>query len=568
MAPCGGETLGDLPTAVADQPGDQSANGVGERFFYSRERHTAAAVRERHRKGNHRRLIGGIRPVGEKVNIIGLERAQVPFHLGSERRVDQVLYRRDGAKARLEIDQARAARHEEIPDLLIGPDVRPAEPVNRLLGIPNNEKLAWGGTSLAPASDARFVRRQKEKDFRLQRIGVLELIDQDVGEAPLELGPDVIVVAHQIAGPDQKVHEIQPAQSLLELLVAIDAFAELLVQQGGEVRVSRARERCERAGQRRMRRQCIFAARGPAPVGIITLARFREAAVLSQLDQPGFDSVIVARPHPLCVPDSIAHLPALPGIVVKSVFGVGAGTGHVREVVDLIHQKVHLVVARPGRVAAPGSREVAPRGKLPARPPESCHGALIVIKPGHAPERAAHAFRRIFELLLQPEIKGLPVDPFGLRLRKDLEARIDSSFHRPFAQQVGTKAVDRADARLFQVGQGLLEVRTPPLVARVRGARRFQLDPQSQLELAGRLLRERHRDNSVDGGAPFGDQIHDPPYELARLPGARGRLHDQGLVERRAYPLSSLLVGHACHGSNTSVRFPGEQRLPAKSAIS
>src|SRR6266516_7349773 len=76
----------------------------------------------------------------------------------------------------------------------------------------------------------------------------------------------------------------------------------------------RSRERCERAGQRRMRRQCIFAARGPAPVGIITLARFREAAVLSQLDQPRFDSVIVARPHPLCVPDSIAHLPALPGI--------------------------------------------------------------------------------------------------------------------------------------------------------------------------------------------------------------------------------------------------------------
>src|SRR5207247_1963783 len=143
------------------------AHGVGQRLFYSRKRHTSAAVRKRHRKGNHRRLIGAIRPAGEKVNVIGLPRAEVSFHLGSERRVDQVLDRRDSAKARIEIYQALASRHEEVPDLLICPYVRPAEPVNRLLGIPHDEKLAGGGTGLAPASDLRVVRRQKEKDFRL-----------------------------------------------------------------------------------------------------------------------------------------------------------------------------------------------------------------------------------------------------------------------------------------------------------------------------------------------------------------------------------------------------------------
>ena len=47
-------------------------HGVGQRLFYSRKRHTSAAVRKRHRKGNHRRLIGAIRPAGEKVNVIGL----------------------------------------------------------------------------------------------------------------------------------------------------------------------------------------------------------------------------------------------------------------------------------------------------------------------------------------------------------------------------------------------------------------------------------------------------------------------------------------------------------------
>ena len=73
---------------------------------------------------------------------------------------------------------------------------------------------------------------------------------------------------------------------------------------------------------------------------------------------------------------------------------------------------------------------------------------------------------------------------------------------RPLAQQVGAEAVNRADVRLLEVGERRVEA--PALRAALAGPlrARFELRAQPQLQLAGRLLGERHRDDLVDVARP------------------------------------------------------------------
>ena len=55
--------------------------------------------------------------------------------------------------------------------------------------------------------------------------------------------------------------------------------------------------------------------------------------------------------------------------------------------------------------------------------------------------------------------------------------------------------------------------------------------PQAQLQLTRRLLGERDSDNLANIGAAFGENAHDPFYQLRRLAGARRGLDDQRLVD-------------------------------------
>ena len=83
------------------------------------------------------------------------------------------------------------AATEPLAHLAIDADVGAAEPVDRLLGVADDEEAAGDGDDARasrPASGS--ADGEQQQDLRLQRIGVLELVDEDVREARLEPAAD------------------------------------------------------------------------------------------------------------------------------------------------------------------------------------------------------------------------------------------------------------------------------------------------------------------------------------------------------------------------------------------
>ena len=60
----------------------------------------------------------------------------------------------------------------------------------------------------------------------------------------------------------------------------------------------------------------------------------------------------------------------------------------------------------------------------------------------------------------------------------------------------------------------------------------FELLTQPELELAGRLVAKRDRENLIDLGTPGRKHVDDPSHQLARLPRTRGCLDHERLVQR------------------------------------
>ena len=61
----------------------------------------------------------------------------------------------------------------------------------------------------------------------------------------LKCGAHAVVLAHQIAGPVQQIEEVELAASRLQLLVALEAAAQLVAQQRRQVGVGVALEDVE-----------------------------------------------------------------------------------------------------------------------------------------------------------------------------------------------------------------------------------------------------------------------------------------------------------------------------------
>ena len=98
-----------------------------------------------------------------------------------------------------------------------------------------------------------------EQQLGLQRIGVLELVDEDDAEALAELAAHLRVVAHEVARLDQQIEKIERARFLLARLVAAQALAHLVVQQGGKVGIGRVAKRAQLLQQLGVRGQRLIA---------------------------------------------------------------------------------------------------------------------------------------------------------------------------------------------------------------------------------------------------------------------------------------------------------------------
>src|SRR5262245_54220760 len=119
-----------------------------------------------------------------------------------------------------------------------------AESIDRLLRVADDEQLAWCGCGLSPVALGGVCRREEQQNFGLERVGILELIDENAVVELLEVGACAIVT-EEIAGVEQQVHEVELTGAPLLLLVQARHLPKLLAERGGEIGVGQLPERLD-----------------------------------------------------------------------------------------------------------------------------------------------------------------------------------------------------------------------------------------------------------------------------------------------------------------------------------
>ncbi len=180
-------------------------------------------------------------------------------------------------------------------DLAIDRDVGAAEAIDRLLGIADDEETAGLRLRLPPVGLARIVGGEQQQDLGLQRIGVLELVDEDALEAALEALAHAPVVAHQVACDEQQIEKIERAVLRLHLAIALQRARELLLQERREVGVGGHAELVEPAAQVGDGAQHLVARHALTERRAAPMLDVREHAIARQVDEPGFPAVVVGR---------------------------------------------------------------------------------------------------------------------------------------------------------------------------------------------------------------------------------------------------------------------------------
>src|SRR6266540_1954886 len=222
-----------------------------------------------------------------------------------------------------------------------------------------------------------------------------------------------------------------------------------------------------------------------------------------------------------------------------------------RNIEDGSNDRIYHGRAIPDR-SFPGRRMIAPLEQFVAGPPESANRPFFVLLlpppadlPGLA-QRSLDAFAWRVERRFNPGAEHFVEQPVALRLRQNLECRIDFRFDRPLAKQLGAEAMNRADVRFFEIHHRRIEPLGFFTPRHGDDTMFLELFTQAEFQLAGRLLAEGHRDNLRDRGPAARDERHDASHELRRLAGARCRLDDQRVVQSRRDELA--IVSGNRHG--------------------
>ena len=115
----------------------------------------------------------------------------------------------------------------------VGADVGAPETIDRLLGIADHEESASAQTAVLPARRA-VVGGDAKQDLRLDRVGILEFVDEDVPIALPERATHRIVPAHERARPLQEIVEVENGGGAFEGGVVGEHLIELIGQLGDQ----------------------------------------------------------------------------------------------------------------------------------------------------------------------------------------------------------------------------------------------------------------------------------------------------------------------------------------------
>ena len=187
-----------------------------------------------------------------QVSVEGVKFGEPGLARAAERGQEALVDEFQDFRTRTEVRRNHAHRvrsNEGRACLDIGCDVRSSEAIDRLLGIADHEQRAGPDGEASPVRGVRAADRvpaQPPEDFSLERIGVLELVDQHPLVAHGQRPPDVVVVSQQSeCGVDEIVEVEQSGRALLSL-EPLDGGAQFLDEAPQRVRSDRARERVPR----------------------------------------------------------------------------------------------------------------------------------------------------------------------------------------------------------------------------------------------------------------------------------------------------------------------------------
>ena len=470
----------DFEAAVLDQPAHELDRGIGLARLDLHVAQVAAAIGPGRRQRDHRRLAGNRRPMLAQGDVVRASRDMVAGHQRGEGRVDQPLNRRHRAEARRQVEDPDAVLGEQVLHVMVEDDVGAAKAVDRLLRIADHEELARSRPHPPPAGLVRVVGRKQQQDLRLERVRVLELVDEQVAVAPLQVGAHRGVRAQQIAGLDQQVVEVQLAERVLRFLVALDRSGELVPKQRHEFRVGRLHELLQALGQPLPELPHLVAADALREAAATLARRPVAARVAQEDDEPRFQLVterlaavlrLAARPiRAAKLPRTSHPVPQFkdrPEAPTQDV----SGPAVAEEIAQPFHPRREI---RDPDLAVevwppPARREVAPLHQAPGGVAQ-----LVERRPlrrprpdGEPRELPPEPRRHRFELLLDPAPEGAVKEPRRFVLGQFAEARVDARFDRPFPEDLRAQRVDRADGRFLQAGdRGLQVVRAFTRLAR------------------------------------------------------------------------------------------------------
>ena len=298
----------DRPAALADQPSDERGRRIGQRLLDAEVDDLAeVTVGLGHRQRDDRRLRRDARPDGHERHVGRLsDRSR---HARRERGVHGGLDLGDGPEAHRQVLEHRAGVDQPPLHRLVERDVGAPEAIDRLLRIADEEQLPGNRPHAGPVALVGIVGREEQQDLGLERIGVLELVDEDVREARLEVAADGRIPAQQIARGQQEVAEVEAPRALLELLVALDDGLELALQARREVGAGGVDEREQplvhgvaRGAERRLRGRVRTAREaGPRPVARVPAPR--------ELHELGLEPVVVALAADRLAAPDLVHEP-------------------------------------------------------------------------------------------------------------------------------------------------------------------------------------------------------------------------------------------------------------------
>ena len=269
---------------------------------------------------------------------------------GTERKLDRQVHHR------------RPAGHQLALDALVQPNVGTPEAIDRLLRVAHQEELPGHGTHAPPVALGGIGGGEQQQQLRLQGIGVLELVDEDVRPARLQAAAHVRVVAHQVARAQQQIDEVEAAGPRLQALVVLDQRPQVVAQERRQVGPRAAYEVVELQLRRLRDARGEPRARDRGRTWSPSNVQCRSRASVAQL---GLEAVVVAARELLAASDVGDEAVDVVDGAVAVVAAVAAHRRRRADAGERLHQRVDGRVAVE-RSRAPRRREVAPLHQLPA----------------------------------------------------------------------------------------------------------------------------------------------------------------------------------------------------------